>query len=168
MQWSEPVGQEAGFSTKRSSKSSIRRQCLHFRPRQVETAKCAMLVIDALKEVHLGCLRHQRALGSLVFQTEVVCWLIKNRSASHLQILSAAWTLVLRTEVKRWLSMVCATMPPLWGEPLPPPFWHIDAITGALWCALGNSSLAYEKSVSDNNLVSVSYVVITCLRSTHL
>lgn len=33
-------------------------------------------------------------------------------------------------------------------------------ITGALRCALGNSSLAYEVSISDNNLLSVSYAIL--------
>ncbi|GJN31749.1 hypothetical protein PR202_gb20185 [Eleusine coracana subsp. coracana] len=44
-------------------------------------------------------------------------------------------------------------------------FGGVDIITSTLWCARGNSSLAYEVFVSDNNLVSVSYEFITELRA---
>lgn len=114
-QWSESVDQEAVSSTKRSSRSSSRRLCLHFRLQQAgSAAKWPSAGTYALKAGHRTRLR--RALGSQVFQTGVACWLIKSTSASHLLTSSPAWTSARRMEVKRWPSMASATTPLSWGE----------------------------------------------------
>lgn len=147
MQWSESVDQEVVSLTRRSSRSSscCRRPCrLHFRLQQVGWAKWPSAGVYALKTAHLTRLR--QALGSQVFQMGVACWLIKSTSASHLLISSPAWTSVQRTAVKRWLSMVSATATRREAD-----CWGGATITGALLCARGNSSLAYD--VSNNNLL---------------
>lgn len=144
MQWSESVDQEAVSSTKRSSRKSSRRLCLPFRlQQQAGSAKWPSAGTYAPKAAHLT--RLLRARGSQMFQMGVACWLIKSTSASHLLTSSsmnfcaenggekmACNGVRHHTPVGRWTASTVGVLVP--------------SITGALRCARGNSSLAYDVS----------------------
>ena len=166
MQWSEFVDQEVLSLTERSSRSSrARRLCLHFRLQQVGWARWPSAGIYALKTAHLT--RLQQALVPQVFQMGVGRHGNSSR-AHHLLIFWFPPQHELSRRERQWKDS-CKWCPPLH----PVVRWTASGCcgggtitTGALLCARGNSSLAYE--VCNNSLLSVFIWSRTCLRWTRL